>query len=94
MSHNSKPQIAYVETPVVAIDVNSTLTQIVSGVVSTVLTGVLNRYVITPIVQKGVEKTVRPRTLELGHNRQVVVVDEDVVEAEVVEDEENSDDAK
>lgn len=94
MSNHSTPQIAYVETPVVEIDVNSALTQIVSGVVTTVLTGVLNRYVITPIVQKSVEKTVHPRKLELGRNRQVVLVDEDVVDAEVIEAEEDADDAK
>lgn len=63
-------------------DLNQMLTGLVSGVVSTVLTGVLSHYVVQPVVQKGMDKIVPPEPLC------------EIVDAEVVEHEENADDTK
>ena len=57
----------------------------ISGVVSTVLTGVLSHYIVKPVVQKGVNKIVPPEPL---------VEITDAEGAEVVEHEENADDTK
>lgn len=94
MSSHSSPHLTYVETPLFEIDVNNTLTRIVSGVVTSVIAGALSRYVVTPIVRKGVDKAVHPRMLEVGRNQTLVFADEDAVEAEVIEHEENADDTK
>lgn len=66
-------------------DLNRMLTGLVSGAVSTVLTGVLSHYVVQPVVQKGMDKIVPPEPL-------CEIVDAEDVE--VVEHEESTDDTK
>ena len=72
-------------------DVNGMLTDLISGAVSSVLVGLVNHYVIKPVVQKGVDKMAPSEPLELTRTVEDV---EDVEDVEVVEHEENTDDTK
>ena len=83
MSSHSNPQNSDLGVPSV---LNTTLTSIISGALTTAITGMVNYYLVKPAVQKGVDMIVPREPIELTN---IVDIDDEIIDAE-----ENADDTE